>query len=253
MLKYVFAFFAFILVSLAPVYADEGYIPYFPDFLEPDGIGFRGPSSITGELCWSSKGGCDTHQHHQPGMPFSRGQSSVRSSPITLEYRKNYLFKKLIYYQALTDFGSVVSNAVLSKNSEDPGGDNPYTYQVLLEDPIMKNFITAEEKSILSSLDSSRILDIKTESNFILFGASIGLDLWFIEISNGIFLMHHQTKASLRSCKPVNWAGSSGSGFDWSQCRFNPDDIIKVSDQSFSGFAFGTRGQFNLVFLQTDN
>ena len=61
MLKYVFVFFAFILVSLAPLYADEGYIPYFPDLLEPDGIGFRGPSSITGELCWSSKGGCDTH------------------------------------------------------------------------------------------------------------------------------------------------------------------------------------------------
>ena len=46
MLKYVFAFFAFILVSLAPVSADEGYIPYFPDFLEPDGIGFRGTAEF---------------------------------------------------------------------------------------------------------------------------------------------------------------------------------------------------------------
>ena len=44
MLKYVFAFFAFILVSLAPVSADEGYIPFFPDFLEPDGIGIRADS-----------------------------------------------------------------------------------------------------------------------------------------------------------------------------------------------------------------
>ena len=46
MLKYVLAFFVFIVVSLAPVFADEGYIPYFPDFLEPDGIGFRGTAEF---------------------------------------------------------------------------------------------------------------------------------------------------------------------------------------------------------------
>ena len=44
MLKYVLALLALVVVSLAHVYADEGYIPYFPDFLEPDGIGFRGPA-----------------------------------------------------------------------------------------------------------------------------------------------------------------------------------------------------------------
>ena len=59
MLKYVFAFFAFIVVSLAPVYADEGYIPYFPDALEPDGIGFRGPSEIISQYCWSLYSGAD--------------------------------------------------------------------------------------------------------------------------------------------------------------------------------------------------
>ena len=53
MLKYVFAFFAFILVTLASVFADEGYIPYFPDFLEPDGIGFRGPAENVTRHCWS--------------------------------------------------------------------------------------------------------------------------------------------------------------------------------------------------------
>ena len=41
MLEHVLAFFAFIMVSLASVYADEGYIPYWPDFLEPDGITLR--------------------------------------------------------------------------------------------------------------------------------------------------------------------------------------------------------------------
>ena len=53
MLKYVFAFFAFIVVSLASVHGDEGYIPYFPDFLEPDGIGFRGPADIGIDNCWT--------------------------------------------------------------------------------------------------------------------------------------------------------------------------------------------------------
>ena len=90
MLKHVLAFFAFIVVTLAPVHADEGYIPFFPDFLEPDGIGFRGPASIIGDVCWSSKGGCDSNQ---PGMPFSHQTSTVRSSPITLEYKKMKLQK----------------------------------------------------------------------------------------------------------------------------------------------------------------
>ena len=44
MLKHVLTFFAFIMVSIAPVSADEGYIPFFPDFLEPDGIGIRADS-----------------------------------------------------------------------------------------------------------------------------------------------------------------------------------------------------------------
>jgi len=51
--KHLLVFFAFIVVSLAPVYADEGYIPFFPDFLEPDGIGFRGPASILSQTCWA--------------------------------------------------------------------------------------------------------------------------------------------------------------------------------------------------------
>ena len=49
MLKYVFAFFAFIEVTLAPVDANEGYIPFFPDFIEPNGIGFRGTSDISNQ------------------------------------------------------------------------------------------------------------------------------------------------------------------------------------------------------------
>ena len=50
MLKYVLAFFAFILVTLASVKADEGYIPFFPDFLEPDGIAIRDKSKATQDI-----------------------------------------------------------------------------------------------------------------------------------------------------------------------------------------------------------
>ena len=53
MLKYVLALFVLIVVSVASVCADEGYIPFFPDFLEPDGIGFRGPAEIQYHACWT--------------------------------------------------------------------------------------------------------------------------------------------------------------------------------------------------------
>ena len=71
MLKYVFAFFAFILVSLAPVHADEGYIPYFPDFLEPQGIGFRGPAEISNQACWTSTAvACSDKDKTPAGVPW---------------------------------------------------------------------------------------------------------------------------------------------------------------------------------------
>ena len=66
-------YFFFIVVSLAHVYADEGYIPYFSDFLEPDEIGFRGSEVIIGVSCWISHSDSSSHK---PGMPFSR-QTSV--------------------------------------------------------------------------------------------------------------------------------------------------------------------------------
>ena len=145
MLKYVLAFFAFILVTLAPVYADEGYIPFFPDFMEPHGIGFRGPARNQGDLCWTSHSDCG--DSHKPGMPFSSGTSNVRSSPIILEYRKNYLFKKLFYLQTLTDFGSVITNQVLGYK-ELSGNDFEYSHNDFVTDPFFKDFITPEEKTI---------------------------------------------------------------------------------------------------------
>ena len=42
------------MVSLASVNADEGYIPYFPDFMEPDGIGFRDNAEFMIYTCWTT-------------------------------------------------------------------------------------------------------------------------------------------------------------------------------------------------------
>ena len=119
MLKHILAFLALILVSLAPVYADEGYIPYFPDFLEPDGIGFRGPAEINTSVCLTShvykksdasdyplnifshecnpqKMSSTISTNYQPaGVPWSDASDTAYASPITLEYRKNYLFDNL--------------------------------------------------------------------------------------------------------------------------------------------------------------
>ena len=44
MLKYVLRFYAFIVVSFASVYAEEGYISFFPDFLNLMELSVGGPA-----------------------------------------------------------------------------------------------------------------------------------------------------------------------------------------------------------------
>jgi len=271
MLKYVFAFFAFILVSLAPVYADEGYIPYFPDFLEPDGIGFRGPSEIRYHNCWTSYSGyppsflsggehfCSGHNPSEqdtyipPNVPYSRSYNTVRASPITLEYRKNYFFKKLLYTSVFADFGSAIANAEINTYNGPTSNENPYNSSEISSDPFLQGFLTAEEKSKLSSLESTRIIDIETESNYLLFGVNIGFDLWLIEYSFGPYLMYHDTTISLRSCKYKSFVYNGNSLDLPSICSFYPDDIIDLDSQNYSGLAYGIRTQHSIVFLQTDN
>ena len=266
MLKYVLAFLALILMSLAPVCADEGYIPFFPDFLEPDGIGFRGPSEIRYHNCWTSYSGyppsflsggehfCSGHNPSEqdtyipPNVPYSRSYNTVRASPITLEYRKNYFFKKLLYTSVFADFGSAIANSEIKTYKE-----NPYNSSEISSDPFLQGFLTAEEKSKLSSLESTRIIDIETESNYLLFGVNIGFDLWLIEYSFGPYLMYHDTTISLRSCKYKSFV-YNGNTLDLpSICSFYPDDIIDLDSQNYSGLAYGIRTQPSIVFLQTDN
>ena len=127
MLKHVLALFAFIVVSHASVCADEGYIPFFPDFLEPDGIGFRGPAEIQYHACWTktslSDPTSDCSDDTPIGAPYSQGRASVLASPITLEYKKNYLFKKLFYLGFFAEIGSSSANMEIRRHSSEYGND----------------------------------------------------------------------------------------------------------------------------------
>ena len=97
------------------------------------------------------------------------------------------------------------------------------------------NFLTSEEKSIISSLpsieDGYRIFDLETEFNFILFGMGIGFDLWFLEFSAGAFLMYHETSVTLRLCKSQNTRIKGNADFVPTMCNQNPDDIINLNEQ----------------------
>lgn len=121
----------------------------------------------------------------------------------------------------------------------------------------LQEFLTSEEKSLLSTLDSNRLLDLKTDSDFFILGVGIGLDLWFFEFSQGIFLYYHDTAVTLRSCKFRYYATRRESGASASYmpeiCDFNPNEIIDLDEQHYSGFGFGQRNEFTLVFLETDN
>ena len=254
MLKYVFAFFAFVMVTLASLHADEGYIPFFPDFLEPDGIGFRGPASIRASNCWADFECVGEFEYLDApkGTTFAAARSYTKSSPVTLEYNKKYFFKKLFYTQVFADFGQTLTDATLRY----PG--NWYADVIINSDPFLKDFLTAEEKSKISSLllDGSnyRIFNLKTESTFIFFGAGFGLDLWLLEGSWGPFLMLHDTSLNLRACRTQNLDPNSTTSFFIPPiCNLFPNDMINLDKQRYFGFAAGTVTDLSIVFLQTEN
>lgn len=254
-MKHLLVLFAFILVSLAPVNADEGYIPYFPDFLEPDGIGFRGPAEISNQACWSTSAvACKDVYNTPAGVPWSDAYTNVRSSPITVEYRKDYFYKRLLYFQSSLNIDNIMANRAIKYHT---GNISNYT-SVQISDvgsgSIIDEMLTSEEKSKLSTLDSSRFFDIKTESTFLAYGYGIGLDLWIFEFSKGIFLMYHDTNVTFRTCKAHSFGGSSGSERDFpTKCQFNPEDIINIDKQNYRGFAFGEQSTFSTVFYDKDN
>ena len=81
---------------------------------------------------------------------------------------------------------------------------------------------------MIQNVDDSNIFNLETRSNTLLFGTALGIDLWFIEFSIGPFLMYHDTKVNLRTCK--RWLGnikySSNANQLPSDCKLYPDEVI---------------------------
>ena len=255
MLKYVLAFFAFIVVSLAPVHADEGYIPFFPDFLEPDGIGFRGPAEITANSCWVNINTCRNRDDTE--NINAHGTNTFRASPITLEYRKNYFLKKLLYTESFFDFGVVEADGSLKDSVKDSVEHNYLGNSDIGSHPFLDWFLSSEEKSKISSLSSDSRFNLKTNQKFILFGTGIGLDLWILQIFQGFYLMYNDIKVHLRACKadPNRYSGgfNGSSAFYPKVCDYSPKDSISMDEQSYSGLSVGTRSNISLVILESDN
>jgi len=189
-------------------------------------------------------------------VSFVTSSSSVRASPITVEYRKNNFFKKLLFSQVFADFDQVVSNSDIRYGKmKDYGSSYDHYYSSdISSNAFLQEFLTSEEKSLLSSLDEKRLLDLKTDTSLFILGFGLGLDLWIFEWSYSPFLMYYDTTVTLRSCK-FRWHASSGHSQDYmpERCDFNPNDIIDLGKQNYSGFGFGQRNEFSLVLLQTDN
>ena len=145
MLKHVLALFVLVVVSLSPLYADEGYIPFFPDFLEPDGIGFRGPAENNTKACWSQNSVEEVCGYDAPRRGvISKSFGRVLATPITFEYRQNYIFKNLFFNQNFVDIDFSLSDANIRneygiiKNSD------------VDSNTFLSEFLTEEEKLILN-------------------------------------------------------------------------------------------------------
>ncbi len=265
-MKYALGLLAFLLIFSGPMKAEEGYIPFFPDGLEPDGIGFRGPASLKVQHCWAEKKCSGDLENAAGSMPvgtiFSPGATYVRSSPVTLEYRKEYFFKKLFYSQTFAEFGQTVTTGPLRfKEAERQYGE------INLLSPGSASFLTEflrpkEISKISQALDFDATgrwpsLNLLTESKFIFFGKGLGIDLWIFEASWGPFLMIHDTSLTLRSCKTTAYQvqedGIDSIFFHPIGCDIFPDDVIDLYRQTYKGFAVGTKTELSLVFLETDN
>ena len=264
-MKYALGLLAFLLIFSGPMKAEEGYIPFFPDGLEPDGIGFRGPASLKVQHCWAEKKCSGDLENAAGSMPvgtnLSVGTTYVRSSPVTLEYRKEYFFRKLFYSQTFAEFGQTVTRGSLGYKTAE--GLSRHDMMRADSASLLTDFLRPKEVSTvtqnLAFNNTGRFpyFDLLTESKFIFFGKGIGIDLWIFEASWGPFLMIHDTSLTLRFCKTDSFnqePDDRDSFFFIPQgCEISPDDVIDLYRQTYKGFAVGTKTELSLVFLETDN
>ncbi len=96
MLKYVLALLALVVVPLAPVSADEGYIPFFPDFLEPIGLKLRVSSIQTFvDIYFQSPDGSKQNVLSSRDPLYSNEEKTKQATnfsyPFTLEFEENLM------------------------------------------------------------------------------------------------------------------------------------------------------------------
>jgi len=285
MLKYVLAFFAFIVVSLAPVHADEGYIPFFPDFLEPDGIGIRSSSIeyqnvILTDIKLEYKIAGDfplfepkTHFNENKEKIYSHSLSNEQNtsnSLFTFEYKNSYLYKKLILTRKIFEINNhYEKNIPLSKIKKNNGhGEFNYadylTESLYISDSsnydeinfqIYKDLISESEFNLLkNNIDSNtkRSVNFDVETKYVVFGYGIGLDLWFIEFSYGPYLMLHETGIEMKSCL-VQTDKAILYGDIGEHCNTNSEKNIILLKKYYTGYSYGYYGTISLVFFESDN
>ena len=170
------------------------------------------------------------------------GLQNKRNSLLSFEYKKKYLFKKLIFVNQILDIYQISEkNIALSKIQEIKQdnigtftGRDYFTSTLIISET--SNYHDSEFKNFKSTLSESdfnfiknntnsntkRTVNFDLETKYILYGLGIGLDLWIIEFSHGPFFMFHETDINMKSCV----IKSNHILFDLSQyINFNYDDM----------------------------
>jgi len=254
------------VVSLAPVCADEGYIPFFPDFLEPDGIGFRGPARLEVGNIFSERErefnygntGSDPNTPWDTsfyGHPYNdeyhfKGVHQYRSTPITLEYKKIYFFNKLFFYKSIIDIDDYKLDLRLTRKGGSRFSSND------LEHSFFNNFLTQNEISKVIQLNVDELF-LETSSKYILFGNIIGIDLWFVELGIGPFLLFQETDIILNGCSSARTLPGQKRYSCNSDRKLYEDSnsgiITKFDQTKLTGIGLGWSVDFTIVLFETDN
>ena len=237
MLKHVLAFFAFIMVSLASVYADEGYIPFFPDFLEPDGIKIRnGTTEQKLNLRTKGNGGQDLNETIINSDSNLEGQNTrMMMTPITLVLPES-LMNSWSFRGAFIDYTPKISIKDASPQGEPSGNNRRQSQQV--RDFLSNSFFNDDDKSFISGKDKWA-LSADTEYLYYVVGyywgifIPIGKTNRILKSALGFSIVYSETSIELNLCEEYR-ISYNDEGNEYGECVGK-----KNIDSSYnSGFHF---------------